>query len=58
MKLLLRFAFLATVPVVFIYWLAYFIILTKGESPPSKDDERSRLIGQYQSGKLLDNILL
>ena len=33
-----RFAFLATVPVVLIYWSAYFIILTKGGSSQSTDE--------------------
>ena len=34
-----RFAFLATVPVVLVYWLAYFVILTKGDSPQAGSDE-------------------
>jgi hypothetical protein len=45
LKFMNKFAFLATVPVVLLYWLAYFLILTKGESPPPEDDERSRLVG-------------
>jgi MFS family permease len=46
LKFMNKFAFLATVPVVLLYWVAYFLILTKGESPPSEDDERSRLVGK------------
>lgn len=49
-ELLSRFAFLATVPVVFIYWLAYFVILTKGETPQQgtteEPGERSKLINE------------
>jgi battenin len=46
-----KFAFLATVPVVLIYWLAYFVILTKGETPQlvseqASEDERSLLHSQ------------
>lgn len=49
-ELLSRFAFLATAPVVFIYWLAYFVILTKGEPPQQEtmqeSGERSKLINE------------
>ena len=41
-----RFAFLATIPVVLVYWLAYFIILTKRDSPEPEVSEESHLTSQ------------